>query len=88
MYDAIAPCMQGKTETTPRKIFSAFHLDLTMASLRTIMRFFRRAKAPNEDSGLGCHNALSAAAPVPSRPCTPDVCPQMLGFTYVRLLAE
>ncbi len=65
MYDAIAPCMQGKTASTPRKIFSAFHLDLTMASLMTIVRFFRRAKAPNEDSGLDCHNALPAIACAP-----------------------
>jgi hypothetical protein len=79
--------MQGKTETTPRKIFSAFHLDLTMASLSTIMRFFRRAKAPNEDSGLDCHNALPAVARAPSCSWMPESCPQMLGSKYVGLLA-
>jgi hypothetical protein len=72
--------MQGKTETTLRKIFSAFHLDLTMASLMTIMRFFRRAKAPNEDSGLDCHNALPEAARAPSRSWMPEAARKCLGL--------
>jgi hypothetical protein len=47
--------MQEKTDDNPRKIFSAFHLDLTMASLRRNVRILGRSKAANEDSSLGCH---------------------------------